>query len=171
MQRMTSKRTVKISIGIILLLLIFTVLGFLFWPKPSAKVVIPASISRQYNFQLLVPNNTTPAQVSEVSKTLKYDKQNKVLSFVTVVNNKHVTISEQAYPEVLVYDKLINGFNVYSTLDLKAGKVYLGHPGNPPGSGQAAVTRTDNLLIFGKPDQNLTDDQWRTIFDNLAPVK
>jgi hypothetical protein len=167
---MGHKRTGKILIGI-LVLMIFTVLGFWLWPRPSTKIVIPESISRQYNFQPLIANNSSPAQVTEVSKTLKYDTQNKVLSFITIVDNKHVTISEQAYPEVLIYDQLVNGFNVYSTLDLKAGTVYLGHPGNPPGSGQAAVTRTDSLLIFGKPDQNLTDDQWRTVFDNLVTVK
>ena len=168
---MAHKHTGKIFIGIILLLLIFTVLGFWLWPRPAAKIVIPASISRQYNFQPLITNSSTPAQVSEVSKTLKYDKQNKVLSFVTVVDNKHVTISEQAYPEVLVYDTLVNGFNVYSTLNLKGGEeVYLGHPGNAPSGDQAAVTRTDSLLIFGKPDQNLSNDQWRTVFDNLVAV-
>lgn len=170
MYRMTRKRTGQVFIGI-LLLLIFAALGFWLWPRPSTKIIIPASISRQYNFQPLIANNSTPAQVTEVSKTLKYDSQNKVLSFVTVVDNKHVTISEQAYPEVLVYDKLVNGFNVYSTLDLKVGKVYLGHPGSAPGGGQAAVTRTDSLLIFGKPDQDLTDDQWRTVFNNLVAVQ
>ena len=165
---MNRKIIALVMIGVLSLLVLG--LGVWLWPRQATKVVIPQSISQQFNFQPLITATSTSAQASEVSKTLKYDSQNKVLSFVTVVDNKHVAITEQAYPEVLVFDSVVNSFNVYSTLDLKVGTVYLGHPDNKPDGNQAAVMRTDTLLIFGRPaGQNLSDNQWRTVFDNLAP--
>jgi hypothetical protein len=159
-------------IGVIALAVIAGSLSLIFFHRhqPPAKVQIPDNISRQYDFTPLIVKETQPSQVAAESKTFKYDKQDKVLSFVIDVQNKQVTVTEQAYPDALIFDKVISSFNVYNSFDSKTGKVYLGHPSPSaaPGASQAAVTRTDSLLIFAKPDQSLTDEQWQQLFGSLS---
>lgn len=163
---MSKRRIIIFIAGISAGLLVLGSGAWLIYTHAHPKNAIPAVIAKQLDFTPRILTSNTASALSLAPQTYKYDAATKVLSFETLVESIKVVISEQPYPDILVYDKLVNAFNVYSEIDTKAGKVSLGRPKENNG-GQAAVIHSDNLLIFGKPDKDLTDMQWKEIFNNL----
>jgi hypothetical protein len=137
------------------------------------KYTIPADIRSRLDFPVLFLKNPTPKYTLDIS-TIKYAAQpdgSKVFSFVLLDQNNKVTISEQAYPEVLIYDKFTNSLNPYSEVGTLYGKVTLGRPKDAAGHQVAGFKYTDSTLIFAQPQQPLSDNQWRTLINALDAEK
>jgi hypothetical protein len=133
------------------------------------KYTIPANIRSQLDFPVLFLKNPTPKYALDIS-TIKYAAQpdsSKVFSFILLDQSNKVTISEQAYPEVLIYDKFTNSLNPYSEVGTLYGKVTLGRPKYAAGNQVAGFKYTDSTLIFARPQKPLSDDQWRTLINSL----
>lgn len=128
---------------------------------------IPAPIAKQLTFSAVLPKQKELVNAQVDPSSYKYDSSNKLLTFVVNAPGYSVVMSEQAYPEVLIYDKLVNGLNPYDEVDTKQGKVTLTRPNNLNG-GQAAVANPQGLLIFAKPSRDLNKDEWQRFFNSLA---
>ena len=86
-----------------------------------------------------------------------------------------ISFSEQPTPGSIVdipqvYDKLVDSLQPYNTFDSVNGKVALTHPNNLNG-GQTAVMNDKGTLIFVRPTKDLTDTEWRQVFNSLSILR
>lgn len=137
------------------------------------KYHISRSVSKQLDFPVLFLRNPTPTiNLDEQSvKVSKEGGDTKVFSFVVKESDGNVTITEQTFPEVLIYDKLTNSINPYSDIGTSYGKVTMGRPKNGGGKQVGVLKYQDSTLIFIQPTKSLTDDQVKTLINNLELVK
>jgi hypothetical protein len=139
----------------------------------SSAHQIPKAIKSQLSFPVLFLNKPVGA-LSLVEGSIKYSDQpggSKVFSYIVSANGNRITISEQAYPEILIYDKLANSINPYSEVGTLYGKVSLGRPKNSGGKQAAVLKYADSTLIFAQPSKDLSDDKWQQLFNSLNSVK
>jgi hypothetical protein len=138
----------------------------------DTRSVLPSSVTKNVNYDIFVPRDTEKYPVLEESVT--HNTDTKVLSYATTVNNKQVTINQQAEPDtfnapelkVSLYQKLLDKMNQYKEIKTDAGTVTLTHPTELNG-GQAAVLDTKGTLLFAQPTVALSDDEWRDFFNDL----
>lgn len=136
---------------------------FFFYPR---KTLVPKNVQDQVNFQILVPERSA-ANFETEKNSVKYDKNAELLTYVIKSKDKTITISQQAYPEILIFDKLIGSLNLYGEVQTQVGKIALTRPKDLNG-GQAAVLNYNNqVLIFARPDKDLNETEWREFFNNL----
>ncbi len=133
------------------------------WLKP--KPMLPADIRQQLNFVTYLPKTGNLVKLDK--STIKYDKQSAVLSMVATYQNNQVTITEQAYPDVLIYDRLIGTLKQYDEVQTKTGKVALTRPDAAGGSQVAVVSADNKTLVFVKTSKDLTKDEWLQFFNTL----
>lgn len=137
-------------------------------PKPP----VPLEIKRAVTSTLLVPK---VREVAVERKSMKYDKKIKLLTYTTKAFGVTAVISQQPTPESFidipqVYDKVVSGMNEYSKFDSDSGTVHLTRP-KELGGKQAAVMNAKGTLMFVKPETDLSEDQWRKMFNNLEIIK
>ncbi|HEX7259984.1 MAG TPA: hypothetical protein VF272_03565 [Candidatus Saccharimonadia bacterium] len=139
-----------------------------------ASIEVPKPIKSQLNFDPILPSQKS-FEIGSITYTLdassfRYDKEAGILTYLLLVNQRKLTITQQAYPEILVYDKLVGAMHQYGEVPVKLGRVALTRPENLKGK-QTAVLSTFNgssgVLIFISPETDLAKDQWRQLFNNL----
>jgi hypothetical protein len=136
------------------------------------KAPIPDKVKQQVTSTILVPAaNTAKIQPG----TAKYDDKLKLLSYTTNFQGVNTIISEQPTPDSFVdipqvYDKVVTQMGEYQSFDVDIGTVHLTRPSDLKGR-QAAVLNTKGTLLFAKPSSDLTDDQWRKLFNSFAVSK
>ena len=129
--------------------------------------LLPVNVISEANFNPLAPSGKNAFTVD--SSSAKYDAANKLLSFNVHAFSTQVTFTEQAYPDILIYDKLVGTLNEYQEIQAKPGVVTLTRPKQLNGS-QTAVMHTDSILLFAKPARDLSAAQWTELFNSLEPV-
>lgn len=168
------KKSRNRSVGLtVLVLLVLVAAVLIIIIKSQDKYKIPTSISNQLDFPVLFLKNPTPKFTIETS-SIKYAAQpdgSKVFSFILFDGRDKITFSEQAYPEVLIYDKFTNSLNPYSEVGTLYGKATLGRPKDAGGKQVAGLKYTDSTLIFAQPEQDLTDFEWTSIFNALDTLR
>lgn len=137
-------------------------------PKPP----VPAEIKRAVTSTILVPQ---ARNVTVARESMKYDPQLKLLTYSAVAYGIKTIVSQQPTPESFidipqVYDKVVASMNEYKKFDTDSGTVHLTRPKDLGGK-QAAVMNAKGTLTFVKPERDLSEDQWRKLFNNLAVVK
>jgi hypothetical protein len=90
-------------------------------------------------------------------------------------SNNLITISEQSSPPQFSevpdsYAKLLQSLNQYAVYESANGTFYLTKPTELKG-GQAAVMNAKGVLLFAKPTQDLSDKQWKQLFNDLSLVR
>jgi hypothetical protein len=105
------------------------------------------------------------------AKIAKQDNGTTTLSFILRSGKADVTFSEQAYPDILVYDNLVNGINPYDETGTIYGKAALGKPKNANGLQTAVLKYGGDALIFAHPNHNLTTAEWRAVFNALQEIR
>ena len=170
MRRFTS---LNIKYLLTTLILIVAILGgAILWLRQAHP--IPRYITSQINHIILYPDANSGVTVD--TSSFKYDDANKLLSYSAKMGGTAITVSEQATPESFTdipqaYDKFVSGLGEYGSFDSSLGKVYLTHPKDLNGQ-QSAVMNTKGTLLFIHPTNgDLSDDQWRKIFNGLRVVK
>jgi len=68
------------------------------------------------------------------------------------------------------YDKVVTSMNGYGKFDCDSGTVHLTRPKDLAGK-QAAVMNAKGTLMFVKPASDLSEDQWRKLFNGLEVIK
>ena len=154
--------------GCLTVIALAVVVGIEFRPKS----VVPAAITRAITSTILVPKSN---DVVVAGESIKYDTSLKLLSYAAIAYGVPTVVSEQPTPESFidipqVYDKVVANMNEYSTFDSATGTVHLTRPKDLGGK-QAAVMNAKGTLMFVKPARDLSNDQWRRLFNNLEIVK
>lgn len=161
----------KIALSFILagvLIIAMSAVCFALWPKPA----LPSSITRQINFTIFMPNAET---VSIDKPSIKYDSSLKLLSYNINTLNTRAVVSMQPTPESFtdipeVYKKIVTTMNEEFKFENDLGTIYITRPSDLKGK-QAAVVNAKGTLLFIKPDADLTQDQWRQLFNSLDVEK
>lgn len=133
-----------------------------------------ASLPTTIKQKLAMPALTPVSQADNYTlnqDSIKYDDKEKLLSYTLASSDNSITVTEQPYPDVLIYDKLTGAIGQYSQVDTTAGKVTLGRPKDGGGAQVAVLNYNNQTLIFAKPQKDLSDDQWRLVFNTLEVVK
>lgn len=162
-----------LGLGLILGAALLTGSYFLFIYRATPNV-IPTVIKKQISFVIFYPN-PNPAIIVD-AQSFKYDEREKLLSYVVQYANRSVTIAEQATPQNFIdipesYDKLIESLGEYASFDSFYDKVSLTHPKEFNGQ-QSAVMNSKGTLFFAHPTNgDLTEDQWKKLFNNLEVIR
>lgn len=133
-------------------------------PKP----LISKSLKGQITSTVFVPKS--PYVKNQIGSA-KYDSGLKLLSYNVTAFGANIIVSEQPTPENFidipaVYQKVIDSSNEYDTFQVPSGTVYLTKPKDQNGR-QVAIMNSQGTLMFVKPSNNLTGDQWRQFFQTL----
>jgi hypothetical protein len=167
--RRTRKKLNVLVMGSVLLLIAVLILSWRLWLSSSSPS-IDETLKKQASFTVYYPSdNQTDVKVDDASTKFAMLEGEKVLNFVISIGNSKVTVSEQSYPDVLMYDKLASTFLNPSEINTSLGKVIVGRPKDAP-QGQAAVMKTGDTLIFAKPSQDLSNQEWQLVFKALDRV-
>ena len=134
----------------------------------APKSPIPPTVTKQLTSTLLVPKGGGAVIDRE---SANYSKSEKLLIYTVAYAGTSIIVSEQPTPDSFidipdVYTKLVDGMNNYQTFEVNAGTVHLTRPKNLNGK-QAAVLNAKGTLLFAKPAADLSDDQWRVLFNHL----
>ena len=141
--------------------------------------IISKQILDEANFTIFYPNSDAKSvnqwQLQKDRST--YDKESGVLSLHAVQKStgREIVLNEQPTPGAFndvptQYSRMLTSLNEYNELQLSFGTVALTHPEELKGA-QAAVANKAGTLIFAKPSANLSDDEWKTFFENLRIVR
>lgn len=139
---------------------------FVFLPRSP----LPSGITKQAHFAIFTPATD---QATIQSSSVSYDSSQALLTYVsTMPNGTKLTFSEQATPEGFsdipqAYDKLVEQMGRYATIDTVNGKVYLTKQPKA-GSNQVAALNDRGTLLFVRSSKDLSEDQWRQLFNSMA---
>jgi hypothetical protein len=160
--------------NLFIITLLASVLLLIFNIKHEGEVYkIPSTIKNQLNFPVLFLKNPSNGNVLE-KNSIKYSLQpdgSMIFSYIVDQPDNSITISEQAYPEILIYDKLANSINPYSEVGTLYGKATLGRPKDHGGHQVAVLKYTDSTLIFAQSRNDISDPDWRQLINSLDTVK
>ncbi len=129
-------------------------------------IVVPDYIQNQLNFMPVLPKaNTENFNVNQDS--FKYDPENKILSYTANGQSTAMTITEQAYPEVIIFDKFVGALGLYDEIETKVGTVSLTKPPTANSKQVAVLSYNNKVLVFIQAQNDLTKEQWKRVFDSL----
>lgn len=144
-----------------------------YWFFLRAQPPIPLAVTSQASFAVFYPADRHILSVKKGSAL--YDRTTGTLRFAaSAPDGLQVSFSEQATPGSFVdvpqvYSSLLASLQNYSSFDSINGSVALTLPKEFNG-GQSAVMNSKGTLLFARPSRNLTEDQWRRIFNSLHTV-
>lgn len=159
-----------VFVSVVLIIVGFT--GYKQWQK--SKIIIPNDIKKQVTSTVFWPEKNSPV-VGDKS-TIKYDSENKLLSYVVRTSDgTKIVVSEQPAPDAFAdfpqtYVKFAEDLRQYSSFENSNGKVYLTHPKELKG-GQTAIMYAKGTLMLLRPDKDISDDTWKQIFNNLDVIQ
>lgn len=145
-------------------------MAILLYARLSPSPPIPGDIQNKLEFKPYLTDTKKGLTVDKSS--YKYDQGKKTLSYIIhSYEYGNLIVSEQPTPQQFidipdVYNKVIDGLNRYSVFQNQLGTVYLTRPSDQK-SGQTAVLNSSGVLMFVRSDKNLSDDQWRSIFNQI----
>lgn len=131
---------------------------------------LPTTIAKQVSYGVYYPKDS--GQLAVDSKSIVYNPKAAVLSFTAkLADNKLLNINQQATPQSFVdipqaYDKLISSLQPYASFESLNGRVSLTHPKELQGS-QSAVLNAKGTLLFARSNAELTENQWKQVFNSL----
>ena len=131
---------------------------------------IPSSIQSQLSFTPFVAGKEGDVIGTD---SYKFDAKNDLLSYVIhLESGTFLTVSEQSTPQQFIdipdgYVKLTDGLNRYGVFVNPLGTVYLTRP-KGQSAGQTAVLNASGVLMFVRSSKDLTDDQWRRVFNQFS---
>jgi len=138
-------------------------------PRPP----LPDAIYSRLNFPLLAPASGSAYKIQQ--STAKYNAPSRVVLFHVANGNQNMLVTEQATPDPFndipnYYQTLVNDLRDYADISTASGTVSLTRPVELKGQ-QTAVSNNKGVLIFVRPNHDLSEDQWRAFFNDLAMVK
>ena len=163
----TRRRHKIVGVAAVITLLAASVMIWQFWLKPHP--VIPPDVQKQLNFNMLLPATNTTAKLDKSS--IKYDKESGVLSFLVNYQNSVITVTEQAYPDVLIYDRLVGTLKQYDEVQTKSGKLALTRPDAAGGSQVGVLNVNNQTLVFIKPTIDLKNGEWQQLINTFETSK
>jgi uncharacterized protein YxeA len=159
---------------VLLLVLIVAVLGGVYYSKQNNKNPLPDNIRGMISYKVVYPSNTQQID----SKSFNYQTDKKTLSFKVNTGKGNVVFAEQQVPEALGSDTQAYypalGIHPYAQFKTKLGQVALTkfwQSGNLKPVGQSAVLASNGTLLIAHAEKDLTNSQWKNLFQSLKITK
>lgn len=131
------------------------------------KGPIPEKIHERLSFDVYLPD---PVKAQIDQNTFTFNEEEQALTFAVTSNGVRILITQQPEPAIFkegeVYQHLLNKMRQYDEVKTTIGTATLTSPEELKG-GQTAVINTKGILLFAKPDKNLTSEEWRNFFNSL----
>jgi hypothetical protein len=156
-----------------LVIVAFGVGGYFLHKRLEKPPVIPQAITNNVNFPIYYPTITKETTIRQ--NTIKYSSTQSQVSFIVNDVSSEVTFAEQAAPDTFVNDpglypqfiEKLDGSTSFSSID---GTVNITLP--PQTHLQTAVMDAKGTLLFVSSDSgNLTENEWKTLFNDLEYVQ
>lgn len=168
------KSRVQLRISVIILALIIGGLVALKYSINRTAGIIPPSIKQQIAFQIYVTTNGNKQWATD-KQSIKYDSSQGILSYTASSINNNLYITEQNTPSQFsdipqYYPTLVSKLNEYSEVQTNLGTLALTHPTELKGI-QTVVINSHGTLMFIRPQNNLTDNQWALFINSLDVIK
>ena len=93
----------------------------------------------------------------------QFDKKGRVITYHTGTDNLTYVVTEQPYPDTLIYDKLIASLNPTESLNVMQGTINFVKPKDVQG-GQTVVGHLGDLLMFVHTESSPSPSQWQALF-------
>lgn len=156
--------------ALFLIVIMGIIITTLYFVRPKQPSVIPPAIKKHVAFQTYVPD-TTSQQWNIPADSISYDSSQGVLSITALSSSNKLYITEQNTPDPFndipqYYPTLLGKLNEYSEIQTSIGMVALTRPAELKG-GQSAVSNTHGTLMFVRPQNDLSDSEWKNFFNSL----
>lgn len=137
---------------------------------------VPYEISKKLTFSPLILPDGTKNYVATDYKFDTVEDGTKILSFLVTLKNNSVSVSEYTQPpafsEITDYKSqfLNNVINQYATIPTANGTIFLGRMTKQK-NGQMAIMVEKGLVIFMRPEKEMSENEWRNLGDSLEAQK
>jgi hypothetical protein len=161
----------KISLPVIGLIFLALVVLAIFMILRSSGVV-PKEILKQLNYSVFYPQQSQLSQIQ--LNSFKYDKSIKVLFFTVIFDGRHITFAEQSSPDSFAadpnfYPSLVKSLGGYASFDTLYGRADLTRPKQI--ASETGVMNAKGTLLFAKSDGDLSEDNWKLLFNSLLYIQ
>lgn len=169
LKRLSARGLVLAVMGLVLI----GVLGVIAKNGLASDDLLPPAVARQVTYPVLMPSDETTTVINPESISFQADAD--LLSYTAVLESgAKIFVNQQPTPESFVdipqaYDKLIASLQPYANFESINGKVSLTKPKEFNGQ-QSAVMNAKGTLMFVRSEAELSDDQWRKVFNNLRII-
>ncbi|HSX45803.1 MAG TPA: hypothetical protein VLG27_02230 [Candidatus Saccharimonadia bacterium] len=148
--------------------------GGAFYITHSYKNPLPANIKSQVSYKAIYPSKTK--QIDPASYDYRPDQ--KTLTFIANVAGNNIVFTEQPAPESLgsagqIYYPAL-GIHPYAQFATKLGPVALARfwqSGSLKPAGQSGILASGGTFLTAHSDKNLTNTEWKDLFDSLKITK
>jgi hypothetical protein len=163
------KKKLPIKAGLVFLVLL--ILAGTYYYLQSNKNPLPADIKQQVDFKVIYPSSSNG---SLDSSGYVYQPTEKTLNYNLINSGNKIVFTEQLAPNSVgsgnqVYYAAL-GIHPYAQFESKLGPVALTKfykAGSLTSQGQSGILVAQGTLLIAHPDKNLTNDQWKRLFDSL----
>jgi len=161
--------------AVLVILVIFVTAGaVVFYELNSNKNPLPQSIKDQLSYKVIYPSDANKIDISSYN----YQKDKKILSFNVKRSNNNIVFTEQPTPENLgsaqetYYPAL--GIHPYAQFKVSLGNVALTkfwQSKTLKPEGQSGVLASGGTFLVAHSDKNLTNAEWKDLFESLKITK
>lgn len=147
------------------------ILAIHFWPGPPS--LVPPYVRTQASlahFSIIYPSD-----FSIDASSWKYLPDQKSVQFKATKNGTGVVFTEEATPlayqnDVASYNRFIGSLRPRANFDVPLGTVSISNfvtQGDYQVVGETGILNTNGTLLLAHPDKNVSDDDWRALFESL----
>ena len=123
---------------------------------PATTVPVAAQATHGADFPALYPKSLPVTNG-------QFDKKGRVINYHTGTENLTYIVTEQPYPDTLIYDKLLTSLNPGDSLTIKQGTINFVKPKDVQ-SGETVVGHLGDLLMFVHTESSPSTSQWQALF-------
>jgi hypothetical protein len=143
--------------------------------RQSSKNPLPSDVKNHVKFKIIYPSSNS-ARIDKSS--FVYQPKQGVLTYNVNFAGTNISYSEQAAPNTLGSDTQVYypslGIHPYAQFYSNLGQVALTkfwQSGNLKSVGQSAVIASHGTFLIAHSEKNLTNAQWKNLFQSLKITK
>lgn len=137
------------------------------------RPAISREIQKKADFTIFYPESGADWHADR--KSIAYNDETKVLSIKLTNGTRSIGLNQQASPAAFTdipqqFPRMLDKLHQYTEVDTGIGRVTLTRPEELKG-GQSAVANLRGTLMFANPDKDMSEPEWRELFDSLVVYK
>jgi len=174
MQLSINLKLSKKAAATIVAVLVLIAAGIIFYLEQANRDPLPPNLKKQVTYKIAYPSKIS--QIDTGSYQYQADKQ--VLNFNVATDDSTVVFTEQPAPSALGSDTQAYypalGIHPYAQFQTKLGLVVLTRfwqAGNFKPVGQSAILATHGTFLIAHSEKNLTNAEWKDLFESLKLAK
>jgi hypothetical protein len=152
-------------------LVVLSLVGIGIYTNQNSKTPVPDNIKNQASFKVIYPSSHV-AQID--TSSFLYQEKEKALSFSANFAGTKIVFTEQNAPESLGSDTQAYypalGIHPYAQFKTKLGQVALTkfwQSATLKPQGQSAVLASSNTFLIAHASKDLTNQQWKELFETV----